>query len=328
MEPAKKSRFIACDTSFFDMRSYKIESYVPEASFLSGKDARFCRAAFENCFVIDVHSLNCIASSKEERGIDLSMATAAKLLSLFDGSHELLALPSPQGTLLFYPAWPHLGLGLAFLLKEDVEIVQKAYQNAKRYAFSMIFDAEKETEGTPQAALEVKLCMLRSYMDHLFGEKRQTNIMAQVLMIANLMGCKLHKVSAARVDAIFDDIESERLSAYLCCVFMTMRRYNGTVSATEETDENASFFTHVSQEYGLRIQQSIKQRVIRPSLFDLPTRADIASFASHPAFADYKIEETEGTLRMYLPLRQKALLSSVTVHGREQELVITLFSVL
>ena len=46
-----------------DMRSYKIESYVPEENFFCGKDARFWSAAFENCFVVDVADKYRILSS-------------------------------------------------------------------------------------------------------------------------------------------------------------------------------------------------------------------------------------------------------------------------
>lgn len=140
------------------MRSYKIESYVPEENFLRGKDARFCRAAFEDCFVVDVHKgIRVIASTRGEKNLEVSMADAANLLTQEKGKKEILILPSSRGTLLFYPAWQSLGLALAFLLKEPPEEVEKSYQNAKRYALSMIFDADTDTENNQQVGLETKL---------------------------------------------------------------------------------------------------------------------------------------------------------------------------
>ena len=311
------------------MRSYKIESYVPEETFLAGKNARFCRAAFEDCFVVDLHNgPNIIASCRGTEQIETSMADTAALLTLFDGKNELLILPSSQGTLLVYPAWPQLELALVFLLKEREEDIEKAYQNAKQYAFSMIFDTDEKSEINQRLNLKTKLCVLDFYVKRLFGDERETNVTAQILMLANLVGCRLHKMSVSRVSVNLDEREMERISAFLCCAFMTMRRYNGRISTTDETAENPSIFAHVPQEYGIHIQQSIKERDARPTPFDLPNKADFTSFATHPAFANYRINETDGELRIHLPIKQKAFLSSVPACGREQELTITLFPLL
>lgn len=308
------------------MRSYKIESYVPENSFLSGKDARFCRAAFEDCFVLDLHNGPAIiASCRGTEQIEASMADTAALLTLFDGKNEFLILPSSRGTLLIYPAWPRLGLALAFLLKEDVEEVEKSYQNAKRYAFSQIFETDGNTEINQRLNLEAKLCTLEFYRDRLFGNKRETNVVAQILMIANLMGCHLHEMSLTRTNATLDEFEIERLGAYLCCVFMTMRRYNGKVSASDKNDENTALFTHVSQEYGIRIQQSVRESITKETAFDLPSKSDIACFENHPAFANYKIEQTDGAVRLRLSIKQKAILSAFSQVGKEQEITLTIF---
>ena len=107
------------------MKSYKIESYVPEKDFLLGKDANFCRTAFEDAFVIDLgDKLNVIASLKGKNRLDVSMSDAASLLTLFNGGREFLLIPSSRGTLLIYPAWKSLGFGLAFLFGEDVEKIE------------------------------------------------------------------------------------------------------------------------------------------------------------------------------------------------------------
>ena len=87
------------------MRSYKIESYVPEETFLAGKDARFCRAAFEDCFAVDVHNhFDIIAACRKGNLIgksladafSLSLSNVANLVHLFDGDSEFLALPCPK----------------------------------------------------------------------------------------------------------------------------------------------------------------------------------------------------------------------------------------
>jgi hypothetical protein len=161
----------------------------------------------------------------------------------------------------------------------------------------------------------------------LFGKDRQSNVMAHILMTANLVGCRVHEMSLSRVNITLDEQELERLCAYLFCVFMTMRRYNGKVSACQEDEksENAAKSTHVVQKYGLQIQQSVRERIAKSTAFDLPTEADIASFSTHPAFKDYKIEESDGTFRLHLPLRQKALLSSITASGVQKEITLVLF---
>ena len=308
------------------MRSYKIESYVPEKNFLAGKDAHFCRAAFADCFVIDVRNkMSVIASSRASEPISFSMADAATLLTLGEGEKEFVILPRDAGTLVIYPAWRNLGLALAFLFEENSEEVTKAYQNAQRYAFSAVFDDESEAQKTPKSHLKTKLCVLDFYMNRLFGDNRETNITAQILMIANLMGCNLCEMEVSHVDVPFDEQEVERLSAYLCCAFMTMRKYSGRVSTTGKTDQNPQFFTHVSQKYAIRIQQSIKERMQKPTPFDLLTYADVANFATHPAFAGYRAEETNDAFHMHIPLKHKARFSAFSACGREPEIILTIF---
>ncbi len=308
------------------MRGYKIESYLPEESFYQGKDARFWRAVFEDCFVVDLHNgVNVIASCRGTGAFAFSAAQMATLLTLFNGSKEFLILPSSRGTLLVYPAWPHLELALAFLLNESPKEVQKAYENAQRYAFSALFDASDEPKNNRGLNIESKLCTLQFYMDALFGAKRQTNAVAHILMIANLVGCHLQEMSISRVKISLDEQKLDRLGAYLFCTFMTMRRYNGKVSALPDREQTHANLQHVSQEYGLRIEQSIKERIAKPTAFDLPSSADVASFAKHPIFKDYIIDENDGAISLHIPLRQKALLSSVSMLATGKELMLTLF---
>lgn len=311
------------------MRNFRIESYVPEESFYQGKDARFWLAAFEDCLVIDVHNgPHIIASCRGTKKLELPLSTSANLLTLFGGSgNETLILPASQGTLLIYPAWRRLELALVFVLKESVEIVEKAYQTAQRCVFSKIFDTDNKNENTLQTELESKLCTLQFYMNRLFGTNRETNVVAHIFMIANLVGCRLHETSVARLNLMLDERELERLGAYLFCTFMTMRRYNGRVSAStnEEKDKTVDFLTPVVQEYGLRIEQRVSQTVAKTTAFDLPSADDFANFATHPAFSEYKIEEENGAVRLSLPLKQKALLSAVPMQKARKELMLTLF---
>ena len=318
------------------MRSYKIKSYVPEESFFNSKNSRFRNVAFENCFVVDVaNRFRILSATRRGELIDnslsdafsLSIADAASLLHLFELKDEFLLLPTNSGTLLAYPAWRRLGLALVFYVNESIENVEKSLKNAQRYAFSLNFATENGTETDRSTELEKQFCTLQFYMDRLFGNERQTNVVAHLLMIANLVGCRLHEMSVSRVNVTLDEGEMERLDAYLFCTFMTMRRYNGKISAApdDKGDENVVNSTHVVQKYGLQIQQSVRERITKPTTFDLPTEADIASFATHPAFKDYKIEESDGTLRLHVPLRQKATLSSITARGAQKEITFVFF---
>lgn len=310
------------------MRSYKMKSYLPEKTFFGRKDEQFWRAAFEDCFVIDVcNNANVIASYRNAKLPELSAADKASLLTLFDGEKDFLILPCPGGTLLVYPAWEHLGFALAFLLRERFDSVVEAYKNAQRYPVTILHATENKIVTDPKELLEVRLSTLDLYMAGLFGAERETNLAAQILMIANLVGCRLCATSIAPISVTLDEMELERLGAYLFCTFMTMRRYNGEVSAAPDTEslENAAFSTHVLQEYGLRIQQSLREGVTKYTTFDIPAEADVASFATHPAFKSYKIEETDGTFRLHIFLGQKVVLSSVPTYGAQKEITIVLF---
>ena len=308
------------------MRSYKIESYVPEESFFGNKSKLFCRALFDNCFVIDILNNNqVLAAGKSDEPLALSMANAATLLTLFDGKDEFFILPHNNGTLLVYPAWRQLKFALAFYFKENTDEVQKSYQNAQRYAFSALFDTENEDEFNQRLRLESKLCALRFYMEHLFGDKCETNVTAHILMIANLVGCCLQKISVPHIDVVLSEADIERLDAYLFCTFLTMRRYNGKVSA--QTDENAENLIHGVQKYGFSIQQSVQQRGANATAFDLPSPAAMASFAEHPCFQKYKIEEVDSAIRLHIPLFQKALLSSFGAHKAQKKIILNFFPI-
>ena len=103
------------------MRNYKIESYVPENTFFGNKNKFFCRALFDNCFVIDTqNNYEVLAATKSEESFPLSMANAATLLTLFDGKNEFLILSHTKGTLLIYPAWRQLHFALAFYFEESI----------------------------------------------------------------------------------------------------------------------------------------------------------------------------------------------------------------
>ena len=67
--------------------------------------------------------------------------------------------------------------------------------------------------------------------------------------------------------------------------------------------------------------------ISKSTAHDLPPKSDIVTFATHPAFEGYKIEETDGAIQLHLPIKQKALLSSVLSRGREQEITLTLFPI-
>lgn len=310
------------------MYNYKIESYVPEKSFLSGKDARFCRAAFEDCFVIDLRTpIRIIASCRENNTLDLSMADMAALLMMNGACDKPLMLPCPRGTLLIYPAWQALEMALAFLFKDPIEKIEKAYQNAQRYAFSMIFDTDEQKENSLFADLENKLCVLQFYMRNLFGKDRQVIASAHVLMLANLVGCQLHEMSVLRANITLNESELEKLGAFLACTFMTMRRYNGSVLASPKTKENTAFLPYVEQKYGICIEQSMRQSIAKTDAFSLPSPTAFANFITHPVFANYRIEESDGSLRLHIPLNQKAILSSFSARRSRNEMVVLLFPI-
>lgn len=308
------------------MKKYTIQSYVPEENLLLGKDARFCRTAFEDCFVVDLHHTpNIIASCRGTKQIETSMAGTAALITLFEEKDKILILPCPHGTLLVYPAWPHLEMALAFLVKESVEEVEKAYQNAQRHAFSVIFTPEGEPTNQ---SIETKLCVLDFYMKRLFLEGHQVNVAAQILMLANLLGCRLHEMSVSRLNVTLDEREAQTLSAYLACTFMTVRRQSGEVAASVEGDKSPAILTHVEQEYGIRIQQTLKKRIEKAATRETFQTRETAPFQQHPAFQNYQIEENDTAFHIHIPLCKKATLSSFASIAGESEIVIFLFPLL
>ena len=54
MAPAKRSHSTVCAILFFDMRYFKIEQYVSEDVFFENKNDLLHKAAFADCFVVDI----------------------------------------------------------------------------------------------------------------------------------------------------------------------------------------------------------------------------------------------------------------------------------
>ena len=213
-------------------------------------------------------------------------------------------------------------MALAFLVKESTTEVEKAYQNAQRHAFSTVFTPDGEPQNP---SLETKLCVLDFYMKRLFPEGHQVNVAAQILMLANLLGCRLHEMSASRVNITLDEREAQTLSAYLACTFMTMRRHPGEVAASVEGDKNPAILTHVEQEYGIRIQQTLKKRFEKATACETFCGQEDAPFQHHPAFQNYQTEASDTVRHIHIPLRKKATLSSFASIGGESEILLSLF---
>lgn len=336
MAPVGRSHFTACGTLFFDMRYFKIEHYVSEETFFQNKDVRTRVAAFADCFVVDIHNNarvlaaccdGTLTGCRLPDALELSTRDATALLQLYGAKREPLALACNKGTLLCFPAWRTLGLALVFLLDADLPCVLKSLENAQRYANSPLFEEAEVLSNAPVGAVERQLQTILFYTEQLFGKQRSTDAVAQILMVANLAGCRLHRVAVEQLGVLIRERELEGFLACLLCLFMTMRRFSGHISASDNAAPDHALLRHVSAEYGLCIQQTALPRTRKPIAFDIPAGEDIISFLHHPAFADYTIEATESGICLTLPLGRCAAVFSLSAKAPVRAVRVMLFPV-
>lgn len=336
MAPAKRSHSTVCAILFFDMRYFKIEQYVSEDIFFENKNDLLHKAAFADCFVVDIcNEARILAACRSKPltgrflcdALALSAKDKAALLDLFHAKQTPLTLACDRGTLLCFPAWHSLDLSLVFLLEADLQTVEKRLKNAPRHANSPLFQKAEEQELITSQAIEKQLQTILFYTERLFGKEKEGNVVAQILMIANLVGCKLHKVSVERISTSISERELDSFSAYLFCALLTMRHFSGEISAVDSADQNFDFSAHAVQKYGLRIQQTTLSCVQKSTKFDTPQKEDVASFLHHPAFSAYRIEESEGGVCLTLPIGCGAVVFSLSAKTPTRAVKITLFPI-
>ncbi len=315
----------------------KVKSYVPENTFFEAKEAHVRRRAFSNCLVV-----NLVDGARIVAGLQASTPVGRSLFDVFSFSDENakafsgifsdtktpLLFPCQNGSLLAVGAWPRLQLALVFCLDEKMEIAQRAYQNAQRRAFSNEHTLGQQGCVNEEENAEKGICEILHYVRHLFGEECEKGVAAQVLMIANLMGCRLHEISATCARLRVSDWDLQRMGAYLTCVFMTLRRFGGNVGVFEENaDEKAVFSTHAPQQaYGLCIEQNT-QRLHTEKNNARPSTELFESFATLPCFSDLEIETKEEGFTLHLPLYRGGPLGAVPFMGRARTLSFTFFPI-
>ena len=138
------------------MRYFKIEQYVSEDVFFENKNDFLHKAAFADCFVVDIcNEARILAACRSKPltgrflcdALALSTKDKAALLDLFHAKQTPLTLACDRGTLLCFPAWRSLELALVFLLEADLQTVEKCLKNAPRHANSPLFEKAEELFG-------------------------------------------------------------------------------------------------------------------------------------------------------------------------------------
>ena len=317
------------------MRYFKIQQYVSEDVFFENKNNLLHTAAFADCFVIDIHNdTKILAAYRESAWIEnplwkafaLPESEKCALANLFHAKQDSLLLACHRGTLLCFPAWKTIGLALVFLLDADLQTVEKCFKNAQRSVNSPLFEKTETPKTNNGEAIQKQLQTILFYTERLLGKEKEKNVVAQILMIANLAGCKLHKVAVEQISTLIYEREFECFSAYLFCVLLTMRRFSGNISASDNLGK-ADFSTHVVPEYGLYIQQTAIPQMQKSTKFDTPTKEDVASFLHHPAFTRYQTEEKNGGICLTLPVGYSKTVFSLSTKTLTRAIKITLFQI-
>ncbi len=235
-----------------------VSGYVPESFFLEGKDRPGCRVLHDDCAVVEAsEGLRILASRGFGADAGASLAsllhlTAAQCarLSQFSESKEHCCLMDVgDASVFFFSAWyAPCRLLLAVRVHAEAREVRRVLAAAEERAGVPLFDTEKD-HATPTLLLQ--LAEIFYYTDHILTPTQ--SLWTHCRTVANFVGCRVEDLHLPlRTEALSAD-DFHRLTAFLCCLFLTLRARTGHIHAAQmptDAGEDEGCFT-------LRVEQRV-----------------------------------------------------------------------
>ena len=227
-----------------------LHSYIPESLAFLDKQKDSSRLFFEDCAVIEPAFENRILAARgeglllEKSFFDLCGVSASDQ-SLFQEcfhKHPHFLLPAGNDSvLIFSEAFGDTGLLLGLRLHIDAISLRRALFQIGQVDF-VCPDSIAAAPLTPQvgdAELSLRLEELFYYTSRILSPKDEGSLWTWCLLIANFAGCRLERVALPVQSPPFSRRDRMRLTFFLLCSFLAMRRKDGKVGAGgEELVEN------------------------------------------------------------------------------------------
>lgn len=223
----------------------QIKSYVPEAFFLEQKDREHMQIFHETFALVDpANGYRVMAGRGKGIRADLPFAPLDDLLrserdflerSLASSPHVLLQ-SGDRAILVFGDLLPASGLLLVLCPTHGASSLRRALLLLQKNDFVCSSAQEKESTTPRQsdAAVYEYLRGIFYDLDRILSPSDSLGIWTRIALIANFAGCAVD-VQALPVKAVsITSSEALRLSAFLLCLFLSIRAEATAVSAAGE----------------------------------------------------------------------------------------------
>lgn len=301
-----------------------MNGYVPEGSFFKGKDGRSERLCMEKIAVIDaLHGYRVLVRHSFEIDLESDLFSAFGIdrdeKSYFMNAletHRRLLLHGSLGEVLVLGDWlSETGLLLAVALPESRGVLMQALGLMRREDIAISpFPAEAlQAVAHPIDDAIGHLSELFFYLDRIFSTDYTLGLMTRVLLIGAFVGCR---VSCEALPVEFPALcaaDSARLSAFLLCSLITLRRQNHPVLATAEGNSvlHNSFLCrldYTARNRPLENSETGKDKNYARGAKKLGRRSGKweplleLAFLEHEAFRSFDIDLGERTLSLEAPM--------------------------
>jgi len=232
----------------FDLRLLPdVSAFVPESAFLDTKQADACRVCFEDCVVVDTNHCNVPVAYRGEHPIpftdyfsqiSLPRSEYALLLSALR-THRRAVLNSPNGALFVFGEFLE-ETGLLPIVRprispEDTSLVLRALSLLGEDGFFVSPSISRACAATSDVSDDV----LHKIREQLFYINAFCNpspfsqgIFTGSVRIANFAGCRLECSNLPVGEILIPPTEQIRLTAFLLCVFLSLRQLFNRVHAS------------------------------------------------------------------------------------------------
>lgn len=285
-----------------------IGSYLPELMLLRNKAQGGVRVMREDCAVLDaVNGFSPIAMrfsacARRDAGqapFSFDRNTRIRLRGLLRQGLPILLDGTEDSSLLILPTLLEAtGTVMAIRAPLSAPTLLRALRLCGRTDVICAIDDMEDTHRAPSLTQETAewLEELLFYTDRILGNDRDIGLLSRALLIAAFTGCRPDTLALPCSPLPISSRDGQRLTAFLLCVFLSLRTERGRLVADASMPEN--------------IQAPICLRVglteAEQGASETPISMERLPFLSLPAFRDIRIVEQEGRLILETAIARRA----------------------
>ena len=206
---------------------------------MDGKDRPESRFFHEDCALINVaeqfkvvteRGFHCKIGQTFTSALNLGWEAVRQLRTFHTRYNDTMLLPCEDGTLiLFSHLYPTTGMLLAIRIHDTETRVAEAMRRAQHEVLSFPIFPQQDQPKPEATPLDMQMEELYFYLNRILAPSQNLSFWTHCLRIANFAGCKLDFVDLPIENVILPHEDYQRLTAFLLCVFMTLRKRTGRV---------------------------------------------------------------------------------------------------